>query len=61
MKLPVPIALVFALHAGVADAAPRIVYQGTLQGAGEVVMELDSRPVADGTISGRSSMRRLQR
>ncbi|KWK31847.1 hypothetical protein WT77_03470 [Burkholderia stagnalis] len=53
MKLPVPIALLFALHAGVADAAPRIVYQGTLQGAGEVVMELDSRPAADGAISGR--------
>ncbi|MGS0896117.1 hypothetical protein ACVBGC_26830 [Burkholderia stagnalis] len=54
MRLPVPIALLLlALHAGFACAAPRIVYQGTLQGAGEVVMELDSRPAADGTLSGR--------
>ncbi|KVN24857.1 hypothetical protein WJ63_16700 [Burkholderia pyrrocinia] len=54
MKRPIPIALLLlALHTGFADGAPRIVYQGTLQGAGEVVMELDSRPAADGTISGR--------
>ncbi|MPV67065.1 hypothetical protein [Burkholderia sp. BE17] len=54
MKLPGPIALLLlALHAGFVYAAPRIVYQGTLQGAGEVVMELDGRTAADGTISGR--------
>lgn len=54
MKLHIPIALVLlALHSGFACAAPRIVYQGTLQGAGEVVMELDGRTAADGTISGR--------
>ncbi|WP_423761946.1 hypothetical protein [Burkholderia sp. NLJ2] len=54
MKLSVPITLtLLALHAGFACAAPRIVYQGTLQGAGEVVMELDGRTAADGTISGR--------
>ncbi|AYZ63257.1 hypothetical protein EGY31_08450 [Burkholderia multivorans] len=54
MRLPLRIALLWlALHAGFADAAPRIVYQGTLQGAGEVVMELDSRPAAGGAISGR--------
>ncbi|HDR9485238.1 TPA: hypothetical protein QDC20_001700 [Burkholderia aenigmatica] len=42
-----------ALHAGFANAAPRTVYEGTLQGAGAVVMELDNRPAADGSISGR--------
>ncbi|WP_431208159.1 hypothetical protein [Burkholderia cepacia] len=42
-----------ALHAGFAHAAPRTVYEGTLQGAGAVVMELDDRPAADGSISGR--------
>ncbi|VWC30799.1 hypothetical protein [Burkholderia lata] len=42
-----------ALHAGFANAAPRTVYEGTLQGAGAVVMELDDRPAADGSISGR--------
>ncbi|WP_354006360.1 hypothetical protein [Burkholderia sp. 572] len=42
-----------ALHAGFAHAAPRTVYEGTLQGAGTVVMELDDRPAADGSISGR--------
>lgn len=42
-----------ALRAGFADAAPRTVYEGTLQGAGAVVMELDDRPAADGSISGR--------
>ena len=42
-----------ALRAAAADAAPRVVYRGVLQGAGEVVMELDRRPAADGTISGR--------
>jgi hypothetical protein len=36
-----------------AFAAPRTVYQGTLQGAGEVVMELDNQPGSDGTRSGR--------
>lgn len=42
-----------ALYAGFANAAPRTVYEGTLQGAGAVVMELDNRPAADGSISGR--------
>lgn len=37
---------------GPAAAASRIVYSGTLQGAGEVVMELDSQP-ADGVVKGR--------
>ncbi|MGK8195871.1 hypothetical protein [Burkholderia cepacia] len=41
------------LHAGFAHAAPRTVYEGTLQGAGTVVMELDDRQAADGSISGR--------
>lgn len=45
--------VLIALHAGFANAAPRTVYEGTLQGAGTVVMELDDRPAADGTISGR--------
>ncbi len=45
--------MLIALHAGFADAAPRTVYEGTLQGAGAVVMELDDRPAPDGTISGR--------
>ncbi|WP_321859982.1 hypothetical protein [Burkholderia cenocepacia] len=45
--------LLIGLHAGFAHAAPRTVYEGTLQGAGTVVMELDDRPAADGTISGR--------
>ncbi|MBN3853097.1 hypothetical protein G3N59_06890 [Paraburkholderia sp. Ac-20340] len=34
-------------------AAPRTVYQGTLQGAGEIVMELDSQPATNGEIGGR--------
>ncbi|MBB1626199.1 hypothetical protein [Achromobacter sp. UMC71] len=34
-------------------AASRIVYAGKLQGAGDVVMELDSQAAADGTVSGR--------
>ncbi|MCA8241373.1 hypothetical protein LGN10_11765 [Burkholderia sp. AU32262] len=42
-----------ALHASFAHAAPRTVYEGTLQGAGPVVMELDDRPAADGSITGR--------
>ncbi|KVQ31268.1 hypothetical protein [Burkholderia cepacia] len=42
-----------ALQAAFAHAAPRTVYEGTLQGAGAVVMELDDRPAADGSISGR--------
>ncbi len=45
--------VLIALHAGFADAAPRTVYEGTLQGAGTVVMELDDRPAVGGTISGR--------
>lgn len=38
---------------GQAVAAPRTVYAGTLQGAGEVVMELDNSPAADGVLTGR--------
>ena len=34
-------------------ATPRIVYTGTLQGAGDIVMELDSQPAADGSVAGR--------
>ncbi|AKM44167.1 hypothetical protein NL30_17675 [Burkholderia contaminans] len=45
--------VLIALRAGFADAAQRTVYEGTLQGAGAVVMELDDRPAADGSISGR--------
>ncbi|MFP3503923.1 hypothetical protein [Burkholderia sp. SIMBA_062] len=45
--------VLIALRAGAADAAPRVVYRGMLQGAGEVVMELDRRAAADGTVSGR--------
>ncbi|AOJ43614.1 hypothetical protein WJ23_36480 [Burkholderia lata] len=45
--------VLIALRAGAADAAPRVVYRGLLQGAGEIVMELDRRPAANGTISGR--------
>lgn len=52
------VALALALAAlaapgGPAAAAPRTVYAGTLQGAGEVVMELDSQPAADGVLTGR--------
>lgn len=36
-----------------AHAAQRTVYAGTLQGAGDIVMELDSRPTADGMLTGR--------
>lgn len=36
-----------------ADAAQRTVYKGTLQGAGEVVLELDDAAGADGVVSGR--------
>lgn len=36
-----------------ARAAPRIVYEGTLQNAGTVVMELDGHPARDSTLSGR--------
>ncbi|MGT0195480.1 hypothetical protein ACVHYJ_26070 [Burkholderia pyrrocinia] len=45
--------VLIALRAGVSDAAPRTVYEGTLQGAGAVVMELDNLPAADGNLSGR--------
>lgn len=38
---------------GHVSAAPRTVYTGTLQGAGDVVMELDSQPAADGSVAGR--------
>lgn len=36
-----------------AHAKPLTVYQGTLAGAGEIVMELDSAPGKDGSLSGR--------
>ncbi|MGH8815229.1 MAG: hypothetical protein ACREX5_01465 [Achromobacter pestifer] len=36
-----------------AHAAERVVYSGTLQGAGDVVMELDSQPGKDGAVQGR--------
>lgn len=36
-----------------ADANQRTVYKGTLQGAGEVVVELDDAPGANGVVSGR--------
>ncbi|MEK8061242.1 hypothetical protein AACB27_39130, partial [Burkholderia contaminans] len=45
--------VLFALRAGCVDAAPRTVYEGTLQGAGAIVMELDDHPAADGSLSGR--------
>ncbi|MEK7889781.1 hypothetical protein AAB992_21995 [Burkholderia contaminans] len=45
--------VLIALRTGFADAAQRTVYEGTLPGAGAVVMELDDRPAADGSISGR--------
>ncbi|QRR08341.1 hypothetical protein FPJ27_19350 [Burkholderia sp. MS455] len=45
--------VLIALRAGGSDAAPRTVYEGTLQGAGAVVMELDNFPAADGNLSGR--------
>lgn len=41
------------LALGNAHAAPKIVYTGTLQGAGEVVMELDAQAAADGALNGR--------
>ncbi len=44
---------VLFMACGHALAAPRTVYTGTLQGAGDVVMELDSQPAGDGTVSGR--------
>lgn len=46
-------AVLIALRAGLADGAPRTVYEGTLEGAGTIVMELDTLPAADGTLSGR--------
>ncbi|CAB3858795.1 hypothetical protein [Achromobacter deleyi] len=54
--LPGAGALVLAaagLCGSAAFAAPRTVYTGTLQGAGDVVMELDSQAAADGTLRGR--------
>lgn len=41
------------LAAGEAAAAPRTVYTGTLQGEGEIVMELDSEAAKDGVVKGR--------
>lgn len=47
-------ALALLAHTGnLAHAAPRVVYTGTLQGAGDVVMELDSKPADDGMLTGR--------
>jgi len=46
-------ALALLLHApGEASAAERTVYTGTLQGVGDIVMELDSA-AADGELTGR--------
>ncbi|PJR06019.1 hypothetical protein, partial [Sinorhizobium meliloti] len=42
-----------ALPGAQADAAQRTVYKGTLQGAGEVVLELDDAAGANGVVSGR--------
>lgn len=48
------IALALLAHTGnLAHAAPRVVYTGTLQGAGDVVMELDSKPADNGMLTGR--------
>ena len=48
------VALTLLAQAGnLAHAAPRTVYTGTLQGAGDVVMELDSRPAENGVLTGR--------
>ncbi|MEN5162437.1 hypothetical protein [Achromobacter kerstersii] len=44
---------VLPLFGGTADAASRTVYTGTLQGAGDVVMELDSQAGANGELTGR--------
>jgi len=54
---PGALALAFLpLMGGPASAAPRNVYAGTLQGAGEVVMELQAAD--DGTLTGRYFYRR---
>jgi len=48
------VALALLAQAGnLAQAAPRTVYTGTLQGAGDVVMELDTRPAENGVLTGR--------
>lgn len=49
---PLLAALALTVLGNTAGAAPRTVYTGTLQGAGEVVMELDSQPV-NGVLTGR--------
>ncbi len=41
------------MAAGEADAAQRTVYTGTLQGVGEIVMELDTVAAQDGALDGR--------
>ncbi|CAB3625434.1 hypothetical protein [Achromobacter pestifer] len=52
--LPVTATLIALSHIGSpALAAPRTVYTGTLQGAGDIVMELDTQATADGTLTGR--------
>ncbi|MGS1007022.1 hypothetical protein [Achromobacter anxifer] len=42
-----------SLTATQACAAPRTVYTGTLQGAGDIVLELDTEASANGTLAGR--------
>ncbi|MBB1597514.1 hypothetical protein [Achromobacter sp. UMC46] len=50
----IPAALTLAaLASPVAHAAQRIVYAGTLDGAGEVVMELDAQAADNGVLTGR--------
>ncbi|MGE8658960.1 MAG: hypothetical protein ACN6O8_19630 [Achromobacter sp.] len=44
---------VLSLMAAHAEAAQRTVYKGTLQGVGEVVLELDDAAAADAVVSGR--------
>lgn len=53
-SLPGAMALpILALAAHATHAAPLIVYAGTLQGAGQVVMELDAQAAANGMLTGR--------
>lgn len=56
MRRPLATALMLAmlsLTAAQATAAQRTVYTGTLQGAGDIVLELDTKAAADGTLTGR--------
>ncbi len=52
-RLSFPLAGALMTLAVAAQAAPLVVYTGTLQGAGEVVMELDARAAANGLLTGR--------